>query len=360
MKSIKDYILFCLILCLCISDIQVSAKKSYNEQSIEIKCISGAGTYMVLDVDEHLYLSASDFGKITRYEYKEGPDNVLYTLGNKFVSVDKKDGKINLPLQNYSMPCSKTISYNSHTYIAMDELLPWLNVNCSVEDNTFIVDSDAISIWELRDNLINNFDTYKFDLYKDLGETESSSVGLAAAMMFDTILNVRFDKLIPVGESIFDPAGSLYDHDCYRDLYIDMAIDDTLLSGQAEKVIKKAFEINGNIGTIEEAFGIDEDKLSMQGDQLLLDLGIDAAGNYATLSESWRETRKALTSASKVSKYFNPFKILKSYETVLHTTNEYRNYLKDITYDSKQNSVMQTGIREASIRLDESVINSFI
>lgn len=356
MKHIKRIISICLILCICISGVQVSADNRYTEQSLEIESVSGTETYKVLNVDNRIYMSASDFGKITRYEYKEGPDNVLYTLGDKFVSVSKNEGKLSLPMQNYSTKCSKTVSYNGNTYIAMDELLPWLNVECSVVDNKLIVASDAISMWELTDVLINNFETYKFNLYKDLGETNASSVGLAAAMIFDTIVNVRFDKLIPVGDSILEPAGSLYDRDCYRDLYIDMATDDTLLSAQADKVFKKAFEINKNIGTIEKALGIDEDKLSKQGDQFLLDLGVGAEtmSDYATLSETWRGTRKALTSVSKASKYFNPFKILKSYETVLHTTTEYRNYLKDITYDSKQNSVMQTAVREASIRLDES------
>ena len=356
MKQIKRIISLCLILCICISGVQVSADNRYAEQSLEIESVSGTETYKVLNVDNRIYMSASDFGKITRYEYKEGPDNVLYTLGDKFVSVSKNEGKLSLPMQNYSTKCSKTVSYNSNTYIAMDELLPWLNVECSVADDKLIVTSDAISMWELADVLLNNFETYKFNLYKDLGETNASSVGLVAAMMFDTIVNVRFDKLIPVGDSILDPAGSLYDRDCYRDLYIDMATDDTLLSAQADKVFKKAFEINKNIGTIEKALGIDEDKLSKQGDQFLLDLGVGAEtmSDYATLSETWRGTRKALTSVSKASKYFNPFKILKSYETVLHTTTEYRNYLKDITYDSNQNSVMQTAVREASIRLDES------
>ncbi len=364
MKHIKRIILLCLILCICVSGVQVSADNNYVEQSIEIESVSGTEIYTVLNIDNHTYMSASDFGKITRYEYKEDSDNVLYTLGDKFVSVSKKEGKLSLPMQNYSTKCSKTITYNGSTYIAMDELLPWLNVTCSVENNRFIVTSDAISLWELTDVLINNFETYKFDLYKDLGETTASSVGLAAAMLFDTIVNVRFDKLIPVGDSIFDPAGSLYDRDCYRDLYIDMATDDTLLSAPADKVIKKVFEINNNIDTIEEALGIDEDKLSNQGDQFLLDLGVGAEtmGDYATLSKSWRGIRKALSTVSKAPNYFNPFKILKSYETVLHTTTEYRNYLKDITYDSKQNSIMQTAVREASIRLDESkgAINSYL
>ena len=365
MNQIKRIISLCLILCICSSGVQVSADNRYTEQSLEIESVSGTETYKVLNVDNRIYMSAPDFGKITRYEYKEGPDNVLYTLAAKFVSVSKNEGKLSLPMQNYSTKCSKTVSYNSNTYIAMDELLPWLNVECSVADNKLIVASDAISMWELTDVLINNFETYKFNLYKDLGETNASSVGLAAAMMFDTIVNVRFDKLISAGDSILDPAGSLYDRDCYRDLYIDMAIDDTLISSQAEKVIKKVFEINGNIGTIEEAFGVDAEEIRQYGDSYLAEFGIDEelSNKLDFLTNDWLEVRKALKGASKASKYFNPFKILKSYETALHTTNEYRNYLKDITYDSKQNSVIQTAIREASLRLDESkgaVISAFI
>jgi len=365
MKQIKRIISLCLILCICISGVQVSADNRYNEQSMEIESVSGTETYKVLNVDNRIYMSASDFGKITRYEYKEGPDNVLYTLGDKFVSVSKNEGKLSLPMQNYSTKCSKTVSYNSNTYIAMDELLPWLNVECSVADDKLIVTSDAISMWELADVLINNFETYKFNLYKDLGETNASSVGLVAAMMFDTILNVRFDRLIPGGDSIFDSEGSLYDRECYRDLYIEMATDDTLASAQADKVIKKVFEINGNIGTIEEAFGVDAEEIRQYGDSYLAEFGIDEelSNKLDFLTNDWLEIRKALKGASKASKYFNPFKILKSYETALHTTNEYRDYLKDITYDSKQNSVMQTAIREASLRLDESkgaVISAFI
>lgn len=365
MKHIKRIISLCLMLCICISGVRVGADNRYTEQSLEIESVSGTETYTVLNVDNRIYMSAADFGKITRYEYKEDSDNVLYTLGDKVVSVSKHKGKLSLPRQNYSAKSSKTVSYNGNTYLAMDELLPWLNVECSVADNKLIVTSDAISMWELTAVLRNNFETYKFDLYKDLGETNASSVGLVAAMMFDTILNVRFDRLIPGGGSILDPAGSLYDRECYRDLYIEMATDDTLASSQAEKVIKKVFEINGNIGTIEEAFGVDAEEIRQYGDSYLAEFGIDEelSNKLDFLTNDWLEARKALNDASKVSKYFNPFKILKSYETALHTTNEYRNYLKDITYDSKQNSVMQTAIREASLRLDESkgaVISAFI
>ena len=125
MKHIKRIISLCLILCICISGVQVSADNRYAEQSLEIESVSGTETYKVLNVDNRIYMSASDFGKITRYEYKEGPDNVLYTLGDKFVSVSKNEGKLSLPMQNYSAKCSKTVSYNGNTYIAMDELLPW-------------------------------------------------------------------------------------------------------------------------------------------------------------------------------------------------------------------------------------------
>ncbi len=356
MKNIKRIIALCLILCVGIATIQVNAMDTYTQQTLEIESVGGTEAFNVLSVGNQLFMEASAFGKITRYEYQEGADNVLYTLGKKLVSVSKNEGKLSLLTQNYSTKCSKPISYNGNTYIAMDELLPWLNVECSVTDNTLVVTSDAISMWELADVLLNNHEIYRFDLYKDLGETPASTVGLMSAMMFDTIVNCRFEKLIFVGDSIFDPSGNLYDRNCYRDLYLDMAVDDTLLSSTADAVIKKVFEVNKNIGTIEEALGIDEDKLSMQGDQFLLDLGVGAEtmSDYATLSETWRGTRKALTSVSKASKYFNPFKILKSYETILHTTTEYRNYLKDITYDSKQRDIMQTAVREASLRLDES------
>ncbi|MDY3304601.1 MAG: hypothetical protein SOW78_10080 [Clostridia bacterium] len=365
MKHIKRIISLCLILSICISGIQVSADNIYTEQSLEIESVSGTEVYKVLNIDNRTYMSASDFGKITRYQYKESSDSVQYTLGNKLVSVSKKKGKLSLPMQNYSAKCSKTVSYNGNTYIAMDEMLPWLNVECSIADNKLIVTSDAVSIWELTNVLTNNFKTYKFNLYEDLGGTKASSVGLAAAMLFDTIVNVRFDKLIPVGDSIFDPDGSLYDRNCYRDLYIDMATEDALISSQAEKVIKKVFEINGNIGTIEEAFGVDAKEISQYGDSYLAEFGIDEehSNKLDFLTNDWLEAREALNGAYKASKYFNPFKILKSYETALHTTNEYRDYLKDITYDDKQNNVMQTAVREASLRLDESkgaVISAFI
>lgn len=355
MKSIKKIISLCLILCICISGIQVSADSNYVEQSIEIESVSGTEIYNVLKIQDDIYMAASDYAKITRYEYQEGPDTVMFTLGNKYVSVSKKGNGLSLPIQNYHTEFSNPVEYNGTTYISMHELLPWLNVNCFVEGNKFIVTSDAISLWELSKVLIDDLETYKFNLYEDMGETEASSIGLAAAMLFDTIVNIRFDKLIPVGDGILDPAGSLYDYNCYRDLYIDMATDDTLISEQAEGVIKKSFEINKNIGTIEDALGIDEDELSTQGNQFLLDLGVnlETLNDYTTLSESWRNTRNILSSTSEVYEYFNPFKILKSYETLLHTTTEYRNYLNALKHEDDISTIMQMAVGEAIIRLNE-------
>ena len=66
MKQIKRIISLCLILCICISGVQVSADNRYAEQSLEIESVSGTETYKVLNVDNRIYMSASDFGKITR------------------------------------------------------------------------------------------------------------------------------------------------------------------------------------------------------------------------------------------------------------------------------------------------------
>lgn len=352
MKHIKRIISLCLILCICISGVQVSADNRYTEQSLEIESVSGTETYKVLNVDNRIYMSASDFGKITRYEYKEGPDNVLYTLGDKFVSVSKNEGKLSLTNQNYSTKCSKILSHNGNTYIAMDELLPWLNVECLVTDNKLIVASDAISIWELTADLWDNFKTYKFDLYEDLGSTEASSLGLSAAMIFDTILNVRFDKLIPVGDSILDPAGSLYDHNCYRDLFIEMATDQSLLSAKADGVLQKVFKINKNIGTIEKAFGVDAEEIRLYGDSYLAEFGLseEVSKKFDSLTNDWLEARKIIEDYEA----HNPFKIMKSFETTIYTTNEYRKYLSTLCDEKDIDSVMKSGMREASIRLMES------
>lgn len=352
MKQIKRIISLCLILCICISGVQVSADNRYTEQSLEIESVSGTETYKVLNVDNRIYMLASDFGKITRYEYKEGPDNVLYTLGDKLISVSKNEGKLSLLMQNYSTKCSKTVSHNGNTYIAMDELLPWLNVECSVENNKLIVASDAISMWELTADLWDNFKTYKFDLYEDLGSTEASSLGLSAAMIFDTILNVRFDKLIPVGDSILDPAGSLYDRNCYRDLFIEMATDQSLLSAKADGVLQKVFKINKNIGTIEKAFGVDAKEIRLYGDSYLAEFGLseEVSKKFDSLTNDWLEARKIIEDYEA----HNPFKIMKSFETTIYTTNEYRKYLSTLCDEKDIDSVMKSGMREASIRLMES------
>lgn len=352
MKHVKRIISLCLMLCICISGVRVGADNRYTEQSLEIESVSGTETYTVLNVDNRIYMSAADFGKITRYEYKEDSDNVLYTLGDKVVSVSKHKGKLSLPRQNYSAKSSKTVSYNGNTYLAMDELLPWLNVECSVADNKLIVTSDAISMWELTAVLRNNFETYKFDLYKDLGETNASAAGLAAAMIFDTIVNVRFDKLIPVGDSIFDPAGSLYDRECYRDLYIDMATDQSLLSAKADAVLQNVFEINKNIGTIEKAFGVDAEKIRLYGDSYLAEFGLseEVSKKFDSLTNDWLEARKIIEDYEA----HNPFKIMKSFETTIYTTNEYRKYLSTLCDEKDVDSVMKSGMREASIRLMES------
>ena len=59
MKHIKRIISLCLILCICISGVQVSADNRYAEQSLEIESVSGDVSLNKINAEDLLFDSVS-------------------------------------------------------------------------------------------------------------------------------------------------------------------------------------------------------------------------------------------------------------------------------------------------------------
>ena len=315
--------------------ISISDRKKTSEYSAEYK-------------DGDLFLPVDVYSKITRYTLNETADFYNFKLGRKIVSVNKSTGAVQVYYPHSSGGQTPILEKDGTVYLSASVMLPWLNVQCSVENNVFYVIPDELSFWEVSEDL--SYDKL-FNLTREWGDSTSSVIGLSGMMVFDTFLNLRWDRLIP---SEKNESTSLYDYRCYVSTYVDMATDDTLKSEKANKIFKTVFSVNGKLDDLDELLHLDKDKLQSDTGRYLTELGFnsESMNTYYQLSDAWNDIRSSLTALSKVNKYMKPFQILKSYETIASADLDYLEYLAYLDTQLDSSTVIGRSVNEANVRLD--------
>ncbi len=347
----KKSISFFLALLLTLNLVPVTAFAKDNNNHDLIVSISNGEIlmdYIAIQKNDDLYFKAEDYGQFTRYEYSDNENQVFFSLGDKRIIINKEDGSMQIPCLSYYDGSIDLYKESNAIYIAASDLLPWLNVECSVENNTLFIVPDTLTFWEVTNQL--SYDQHIFNLYREYGDSTSAIVGLSAMMVFDTFVNLRWDRLVQVEEDT-----SLYDYHCYVETMYEIAKDETLLSETANKALKDVLSVNKGISTIEEIFDINEKELALKGDQLLLDMGFDAESmaKYYDLTNTWIGVRESLTSISDIKKYFDPLKILCSYEAIAKSNVDYLSFITYLNDGGSNKTVLEKAIQEVALKLDK-------
>lgn len=228
---------------------------------------------------------------------------------------------------------------------------------CNVNNNILEIVPDGISLWEIVDEL--DYSGYMFNLYEEYGDSVSDIAGLTAMSVFDTVIHLRWDRLIPADGTITGAAngGSLYDYKCYKAALTEIAQIDPFSYEQAESVIGDVVKVNNGLDKIEEAMGLDESKKQLELDSYLRELGTDedVVLLFYDLTETWQNLREGIKAYDQISKYLDILSILKAYELVVETDTEYREYINWLARQEIDNTLFDRALDETTKVLDENM-----
>ena len=349
--SIRSTVAFILasVFLLLIFPWQAFAATTLNTGTVVISDTQQQGTYDILYDGLDIYLQAADFEKITRYTYQETEEAVAYTLGQKTLAISKS-GKhtVQIPAlgvyENYGLTLKGIVQSGGKTYISVSELLPWLNVSVSEKDGILIVVPDDISFWEVCADLNSSKDL--FNLSKDFGDSAISKTGLAAMLTYNMVTSLKIDNVL-------DNAPTDAVISSYEKIYVDMATDETLLSGEANAFVNKIYTANNNIDTVEKVFGVNEGAFHNKATQTLLEQGMtDEWQAFEDFAATWNDVRTTISAAKTVADYLPLLKTMKLLETQFYMTQDYKTYLSKLTKSGTRTGVEALALKKVNAELE--------
>ena len=305
-------------------------------------------SYQVIHENNDIYFSAEAFGEITGYAFTASA-NYGYQLGRKIIVVNPTNGDLQIPVLHYTGNIGEIIEVDGTHYLSASQLLPWMNVTCSVNNGVLTIVADKASIWKITQDL--DYSLYMFNLYEQYGDSFGSVSGLIAMTVFDTILHTRWGRIMPSGKG-----GSLYTYECYVQALSELGSDRPELDDDNIEALKDYVELGKGIDPIAEYIGV---KLEDGQDGLrehLKDVGLDDESilNILSISDDWDQMRECLSVPSVVTEYVDIFEAYKTYELILETDNEYREYLAWLSDRGTGTKMFDDALDEAQTRLDEN------
>ena len=308
MRNINKLIAIVIVICLMFTQaapITVVAKEKNEKKSITIESDGNTDVYTVIKTSDDLYLSAEDFSKITRYKYIDRDDFSSFSLGHKVIRFNKSEKNFLVKLGSYmqTYDYSGAITEDNVIYLPMSELLPWLNTNVSAKNDTLVINSDPFSFWEfstINGDAIDVNEGVDFD-------SGWTVAGLATLNVFDTLVNVRWQKFVPMkaADSKYKSYDSLYDVQNYQNAFMDMACDDTLYSDSVNGVLKKTKNAGKLMKSAEEILGVDDAKrddiskflISLREDSYYKDIktgnDIDVYDLWSEFDDKWQNLKRS-------------------------------------------------------------------
>ncbi|MBO5896387.1 MAG: hypothetical protein J6Q83_03740 [Clostridia bacterium] len=308
----------------------VLAENDYSVEQIYLHNGLEKQSFSVIKVNDELYATADEISKIfkgytdgdgtERFTVKENDYTLVFKIGEKVVQFSKENKKITVSPVNFSQSYSGTIKHDGAYYYPLSEALPWMNVECNIDNGVFVVKPDAKSLWEVSENIIFN-SGLTFNFIEAVGDGPKVTANLILAHVFDGLMNLSAERLIAnhkTGETIDS-------YNDYYDCFIEMATDDFLESDAAMAVFKDMKTINKIAGTTEELFfGGDADaKVS----KFLEDLQVDGDTwlAYADVSNKLTDAANFVKTGAALSDWVKSLKVM---EIATKTTVSYLDALK--------------------------------
>lgn len=350
MWKLNRVIAIVLFLCLFLGTINTSYAAPISIEGADqvYVCISNGDaseTYLALITSNDIYLSAKSFGDITKYKFIDGSARYGYKLGRKLVSVDKATGEIDVDLFNIKNAVGDIMSLDGEDYLSASCLLPWLNVSCNVNDDDRIeIIPDEASLWDVIYDIDYNADM--FNISTDIGTSTKDTVGLISTVVFDTIINVRWDRLIPSMKADSKWYETVYDYKCYVNALTEMATDGTEgFFSKADRTTNAVLKASKSLGDIYDSFNCD----------LFHDLDPDdeAVQMLQEFLLNWEQFREITDAFGNAKKYFDILGAFKTYELFLNTSVEYREYISWLSHYDTGNALFNHAAREVDLKISD-------
>ena len=358
-KRIGISFLLILSLLLQFIFIPVNASEASTPQPTYLRIFNGntEETYTVLYLDNEVYFPAESYEKLTNYTLTSGNGTYGYQLGSKTIVINVQKREMQIPTQQYTGKIGNIITLDGIDYLPASELLPWMNVACNVHNGVLEIVPDGVSIWEIIDEL--TYSEYMFNIYEEYGDSISSIAGLSAMIVFDTFINIRFNRLISADGTITGLAkgNSLYDYECYKSALVEIAQTDSFSGENAQNVIDSVVNVNKGLDALEKIYEYDEYESLLDFGGFLTELGVDAEvlSNFYLFSDIWETFRILGSGYSEVQKHFDVISVLKTYEIIVKTDNEYRNYIKWLSEKQTGNTLFDNALDDTVLLLDENI-----
>lgn len=305
-------------------------------------------SYKVIHENNDIYFSAEAFSEITGYAFTASA-NYGYQLGRKIIVVNPTNGDLQIPVLHYTGNIGEIIEVDGTHYLSASQLLPWMNVTCSVNNGVLTIVADKASIWKITQDL--DYSLYMFNLYEQYGDSFGSVSGLIAMTVFDTILHTRWGRIMPSGKG-----GSMYTYECYVQALSELGSDRPDLDNENIRALKKYVDVSDGIDPLAEFIG---GKMEDGRDGLrehLKDVGLDDESilNILSISDDWDQMRECLSIPGVVTEYVDIFEAYKTYELILETDDEYRDYLAWLADRGTGTRMFDDALDEAQACLDEN------
>lgn len=302
---------------------------SYAEEDtkklVYVKVYNGKTTenHEILAKDGEIYFQSHSYELFTSYRFLEGEDHIGLVMGRKKILIEKESGNMQIPVLHYNGNIGKPIVIDGEYYLPASLLLPWLNVACGTSDGVLEIIPDGTSLWKIVDDF--KYSDYMFNLYEEYGDSFQSVAGLTAMTTFDTLINLRWERLVSVdGVSGAFHNGSLYDYECYISALIELAQTQPFTGENAKKTVKNVINVNKGLGVAEEVFGTE-----MLSDEM---------------KKTWSDLNKEIDSYGKVLEYMDIFSVLKMYEVITLADQEYVEYLRWLSEQKTDNRLLDRAI----------------
>ena len=312
----------------------VFATESYEEKTVKIHNGVAELSESVIEKDGEIYANAESIAKIfkpyvntngkERFVIKENDINLVFNLGDKYVLFSKDKKTISTQPVNFTQKYSGTIVHKSMYFYPLSEILPWMNVECAVDNGVMVIKPDIKSVWEISKDMLAD-EKLKFNILNEMEDDAYTVAALVAAnVITDFIAIFSFDipGFLKLDKGYENSFYSLFN---YYDAFIDMASDDFMASSEAEAFIEDIVTINKLNDSIKNVlFGTNKD---VDLPAILTEYNVDKSNwdSYIEMNQKFETMSKIATTTSVVN---DSLKVLKAVETAAYVLPDYLDALE--------------------------------
>lgn len=303
--------LICLILVLCllsqmtinsISNIEdASENDNFNYISVVVDKNGDANRFLLPGIIESddFYIDPKYFMDLSRYTLFNNSDKIIFMLGKKQIVIDTSEQT--LEVNKIKQDFSGSFFFESKHYLPITEILPWMNVQCYVEDQVLHIDSDIKSYWEVIEDFLPSL--YLFDIAEVYGKSNRDVVSLCAMAIFDCIMDITDPKKF-LQKLIYIDGGetSLHKYEIYKECFRELVVPEVGSAAEIQEILK---EISDSVSDATQLFNVYYEKIYTDDayNKLTLILGEEITSSLFGGYDNSNQFAESAEFASQLMKY---------------------------------------------------------